>query len=71
MSDWPHAPVHRLDAAGAYMITAGTYLKVHLLNSPEKLNSVQEQLLSLAVKYGWKMQAWAILANHYHVPDDF
>lgn len=27
MSDWPHAPVHKLKEKGTYMVTAGTYKK--------------------------------------------
>src|SRR3974377_1371019 len=33
---WPHAPVHRLDGLGAYMVTAGTYQKKHHLNASER-----------------------------------
>ena len=36
MTDWPHAPVHRLDQAGTYMVTAGTYLKKHHLRNAER-----------------------------------
>ncbi len=25
MPDWPHNPTHRLDRAGAYIVTAATY----------------------------------------------
>jgi putative transposase len=66
MPDWPHAPVHRLDQPGAYMVTAGTYLKHPLLNTPGKLTLVKDELFDLAEKYEWKLQAWAILSNHYH-----
>ena len=27
MRDWPHSPLHRLGEPGAYIVTAGTYLK--------------------------------------------
>ena len=72
--DWPHAPVHRLDASGAYMVTCGTYLKRRLLSDPGRLALVQDALFCAADRQGWQLQAWAILANHYHFvalsPDD-
>ena len=74
MKDWHHAPVHRLSAAGAYIVTAGTYEKVHYFREPERLTLVHDMLLSLAERYGWELQAWAIMSNHYHFvgtsPDD-
>jgi REP-associated tyrosine transposase len=66
MPDWPHAPVHRLGAAGAYMVTAGTYQKAHYFREPDRLTLLHDQLLSLALRYGWQLQAWAVFSNHYH-----
>ena len=66
MSDWPHAPLHRLDEEGTYMVTGGTYGKVHHLHSVERLNYFRDHLFRLAEEYGWFMQAWSVLANHYH-----
>jgi len=66
LPDWPHAPVHRLTQAGAYMVTVGTYHKRPFLRGPDRLRLVHDALLELAMKYGWELQAWAVLANHYH-----
>ncbi len=66
VSDWPHAPVHRLDERGSYMVTAGTYHKTDFFNTPEKLSLVRDRLFVLANEHEWRLQAWAILANHYH-----
>jgi putative transposase len=66
MPDWPHAPVHRLDAAGAYIVTAGTYQKAHLFRGRDRLSMLQDQLLAITGEHGWKLQAWAIFSNHYH-----
>ena len=66
MPDWPHAPVHRLDDEGTYFVTCGTYRKQHFLNSPARLTLVHDALLALTARYGWGLQAWAVLANHYH-----
>jgi putative transposase len=66
MLKWHHAPVHRLIDKGAYIVTCGTLHKVHRLNAPERLTLVQDSLLALAEAFGWLMQAWSILINHYH-----
>ena len=71
---WPHAPEHRLCERGTYIVTCGTYRKQHFLNTPEKLTLVRNLLFELAAKYGWQLQAWAVMSNHYHFvaasPDD-
>ncbi|MBI1940633.1 MAG: transposase [Acidobacteria bacterium] len=66
MRDWPHSPVHRLGEACAYMVTAGTYRKQPFFRSPDRLDFLCVTLLDLAEAYGWQLQAWAVLANHYH-----
>ena len=74
MKPWHHAPVHILSDAGAYMISAGTYLKLRHFRTPERLTLLHDALLDLAEQYGWELQAWAIMGNHYHFvatsPDD-
>jgi len=66
MPDWAHAPVHRLDEEGTYMVTAGAYGKRHVLHDAPRLDIVQDLLLELLPQYGWQLQAWAIMVNHYH-----
>ena len=66
MRDWPHSPVHRLAEAGAYIVTAGTYLKHPIFSGRQRLEYISDQLLELAEKYGWQLQAWAVFPNHYH-----
>src|SRR5690606_2464905 len=63
---WPHAPVHRLSEHGIYFITAGTYLKAQLFVGPERLTLLETTILTLAGKYGWQLEAWAVFTNHYH-----
>ena len=65
-SSWPHAPVHRVSEKGVYFVTAGIYKKQHLLNTPHKLKLVHNTLLEFARGYGWQLQAWAVMSNHYH-----
>ena len=66
MTDWPHAPSHRLLEQGSYMVTCGTYLKQHHLDSAERLTFFRDLLFTCAQEFGWQLQAWAILSNHYH-----
>ena len=65
--DWPHAPPHRLAAAGVYFVTARARDGKHLLDTPEKRDGFQATLFMLAAQYGWTLEAWAILSNHYHL----
>jgi putative transposase len=66
MKHWPHSPTHRLDTSGAFMVTAGTYGKKYLFNTTERLQLLHDTLLENALEFGWKLQAWAVLSNHYH-----
>jgi len=64
--DWPHAPVHRLDSRGTYIVTAATLHTEHLFAGADKLDLLETELLSLAPRYHWQLQAWAVFSNHYH-----
>ena len=67
MSDWPHAPLHRLDEAGTYFITASTYLKQRIFNDGESLNALQDKLFAYAKEDNCWLQAWSLFSNHYHL----
>ncbi len=64
--DWPHAPVHRLDSAGIYMVTGATLHKQHLFATTQSLDLLEDELLCLAKSYQWQLEAWAVFVNHYH-----
>ena len=64
--DWPHAPVHRLQESGVFMVTAGTLYKKHFFCDPVMLDLLQNRLLSLAKQYHWQLESWAVFSNHYH-----
>ena len=64
--DWPHAPPHRLGATGVYMVTARTAESAHRLPDDSMKDWFQQTLFAIAVEYGWKLEAWAVLSNHYH-----
>ena len=63
---WPHAPLHWLFEPGIYMVTAGTYRKEPYLLAPQRKDYFQQRLFEIAEEFGWRLQAWAILHNHYH-----
>lgn len=65
-SDWPHAPLHRIDQQGTYMVTGGTYRKETFFNTNAKLDMMLDTLLEVASDREWQLQAWAVMANHYH-----
>ena len=67
MPDWPHSPPHRTFEAGTYMVTAGTYGKTRHFSTPERLTFLTDSLLKYATRYQWRLQAWAVMANHYHL----
>src|SRR5687767_4920633 len=64
--DWPHAPIHRFDSSGIYMVTGATLYKKRMFCTPEKLTLLENNLLSLAKKHRWQLEAWSVFANHYH-----
>ncbi len=66
MSHWPHSPPHRMLEQGTYMVTAATYQKLMHFNTHADLQFLHDTLLILANEYQWKLQAWAVLSNHYH-----
>ncbi len=48
------------------MVTCGTLHKAPILSTPERLTTFQTLLFEYVRKFGWQLQAWAILNNHYH-----
>ena len=48
------------------MVTASTYRKLPHWNTSERLNYFLDSLFGRAAEFGWQLQAWAVLSNHYH-----
>jgi putative transposase len=67
MVDWPHAPPHRFGDAGVYFITGSTLQKRHIFSSPDALDNLQARLFQFADEYVCRLNAWCLLANHYHL----
>jgi putative transposase len=63
---WPHAPTHQLSNRGTYFVTASTLHKHHHFRTAARLQVLHRGLLTVAEKFGWTFEAWAIFSNHYH-----
>jgi putative transposase len=63
---WLHAPTHRLCEHGTYIVTAGTWRKQHHFRGHDRLCVLEGELLALAQKSGWQLEAWSVFSNHYH-----
>ena len=64
---WPHAPPHRLSQGGVYFLTARSAEGRDLLGDDAMKDWFQETLFITAKEFGWTLEAWAILSNHYHL----
>ena len=65
--NWPHAPPHRLGSEHSYFVTAGTFGKEHFFRTPERLDVLQRGIIKLAEEFSWRLEAWAVFSNHYHL----
>jgi len=63
---WPHAPPHYLSESGVFMVTAGTWRRQQLFHDAVRLRLLHDTLLTTASRYDWRLEAWAVLPNHYH-----
>ena len=63
---WPHAPTHQLSQRGTYFVTGATYEKAHHFRAAKRLRVLHRGLLTVAEKFGWQLEAWAVFSNHYH-----
>lgn len=65
-SKWPHSPLHLFVPNATYIVTASTFRKQHVFDTVAKLTTLQTILFDVISAYQWKLQAWALFANHYH-----
>lgn len=66
-TQWHHAPSHLFLPNNTYMVTAGTYRKKAYFNTPDKLDFLCKTLFEEISRFGWSLEAWAVMANHYHL----
>jgi len=63
---YPHNPPHYFVSNAIYMVTGSTLYNKRLLMNDERKSLVLDTLFERATHWGWNLEAWAILDNHYH-----
>jgi putative transposase len=63
---YPHNPPHYFVPNAMYMVTGAILHNRNLLIEDRKKELILQTLLQRSSTFGWDMQAWAILNNHYH-----
>ena len=63
---YPHNPPHYFVPNTMYIVTGSILYKQRLLFGDEHKALVLGILLERAAHWGWEMEAWSILENHYH-----
>ncbi len=63
---YPHNPPHLFRPHAIYIVTGGTLYKKHYLNTDDKKANFCNTLFEQIQKFGWDLEAWAVLSNHYH-----
>lgn len=64
---YPHNPPHLFRPNAIYMITGAILGKRLLLNSNDRKKFFCQTLFGYVQHYGWELEAWAVLSNHYHL----
>ena len=72
--EYQHNPPHLFRSGAKYIITGATYEKKHWLKSDEAKERLLKSIKKGFDQYGWTLEDWVILDNHYHLmgdaPDD-
>lgn len=63
----PHNPPHFFVAKTIYMLTASIYEKADLMKAPRRKVEWRDAFREASEIYRWKIIAWVVLHNHYHV----
>jgi putative transposase len=62
----PHNPPHYFVPNAMYIVTGSILYKKRLLTDNKRKSLVLEILLERTTHWGWALEAWAVLENHYH-----
>jgi len=62
----PNNPPHYFVSNAIYIVTGSVLYNRHLLTDDKHKSLVYEVLFERAAHWGWELEAWAILKNHYH-----
>lgn len=63
---YPQNLPHYFMPNALYMITGALLYNKHLLKTDKHKSLVLEILLERASHWGWELEGWAVLENHYH-----
>jgi len=63
---YPHNPPHYFVPNAMYIVTGAILHNKHLLTETRRKEFVLRTILERARLLKWKLQAWAVLNNHYH-----
>ena len=63
----PHTPAHLFVDDTAYFITGAIYGKRPLLRGDDLKHTLLEDMARSFGEYGWRLEHWVILDNHYHL----
>jgi putative transposase len=66
-SRWHHRPAHLFLPDTFYFVTARTVDKKSVFDDHERLLLLQNSLFDAVEHYGWELQAWSIVPNHYDI----
>jgi len=64
---YAHNPPHLFQPATKYFFTCATYKKKHYLKTDNAKILLFSSILTACDQYGWKLEDWVILDNHYHL----
>jgi len=67
LKKYKHNPAHVFLDDTFYMITAGTYRKIHHLKSDDDKKLLFEIIKEFCNEFEWILREWVILDNHYHL----
>jgi putative transposase len=60
-------PPHLFRPKGKYFITGATYLRKRHILSIESKQATTGYLFKSFLRFGWRIEDWVLLDNHYHV----
>lgn len=61
-----HNPPHYFVSNAIYIVTGATIYNKCFLTDDKRKSLICEILFERASQLGWKLEAWAVLENHYH-----
>ena len=63
---YPHNPPHYFVPNAMYIVTGSLLYNQRLLTDDKRKSLVCDILFDRTARWGWDLEAWAILENHYH-----